>query len=80
MVLGSFYGCLGLNEVEYLLLGFFFVLSDCSSGKARVESLEFEEALNCVGTCFTFFGGVDFLVDILLNVYGSRMLGSERWR
>jgi hypothetical protein len=40
---------LGLDKVEYLLLGFFFALSDCSNGKARVESLEFEEALHCIG-------------------------------
>jgi hypothetical protein len=63
-----------------LLLGFFLALSDCSGGKARVESLEFEEALNCISVGFTFASGVDFLVNVLLDTYGSRMLGSERWR
>jgi hypothetical protein len=63
-----------------LLLGFFLALSDCGSSKVRVESLEFEEALNCVSMGLIFFGSVDFLVDILLDVYGSRALGSERQR
>jgi hypothetical protein len=63
-----------------LLLGFFFMLPDCCSSEARVESFELEEALNCVSVCFTFLGGVDFLVDVLLDVYGSRKLGSERRR
>ena len=63
-----------------MLLGFFFTLFDCGGSEARVKSLEFEEALNCVGVGFTIFGGVDFLVDVLLDVYGSRTLRSERWR
>jgi hypothetical protein len=65
-----------LDEIEHLLLCLFLALPIGSSSKARVESLEFEEALNCVSAGLTFFG----LVDVLLDVYNSRVLGSERRR
>jgi hypothetical protein len=78
MVLGGFYGGLGLEEVKYLLLGFFSALFDGGSSKARVKSLEFEEALNCVVLGFTFASCMTLLADILLDVHSSRTLGSER--
>ena len=80
MVLGSFYGGLGLEEVKYLLLGFFSALFDGGSSEVRVKSLKFEEALNCIILGFTFVSCMTLLVDILLNVHSSRTLGSERRR
>jgi hypothetical protein len=80
MVLGSFYGGLGLEEVKYLLLGFFSALFDGSGGEARVKSFEFEEALNCIISGFTFASCVTLLVNALLDIHGSRMLRSKRWR
>jgi hypothetical protein len=56
------------------LLGFFLALSDCGGSKVRVKSFEFEKALNCIGMGLTFMSGMGLLVDILLNVDGSRML------
>ena len=80
MVLGGSYSGLGLKEVKYLLLGFFSALFDSGGSEARVESLEFEEALNCIILGFTFASCMTLLVDILLDVHGSRTLGSERQR
>jgi hypothetical protein len=54
----------------------FFALPVGGGSEAGVESLEFEEALNCISMGLTFLG----LVDVLLDKYNSRVLVSERWR
>ena len=44
---------------------------------ARVESLKFKEAFNYIFSGLTFVRGVTFLVNVLLDVDGSKMLGKE---
>jgi hypothetical protein len=72
MLLGCFNNGLSFKKVEDLLVGFFTVLFDCGGSEARVESLEFEKAFDCILSGLTFTSGMALLVHILLDVDGSK--------